>query len=204
MAKSPAKVNSFLNDLLIASKPSALKEYAEVQAFARKLGAGFDIQRWDWAYYSEKLKNEKFSLTDELIKPYFSLDKVEAGIFDLTRKLYGLTYQPDTTIPVYHPDVKTFRVFDRDGTFLALLYLDYFPRESKQGGAWMTNYLEQHRQDGEDMRPHVSLVMNFTKPTESKPSLLTYDEVRTFMHEFDMLLSMFSKCLLELSCQRLP
>lgn len=195
MARSTSKVNDFLSNLLKESKPAALKEYAEVQAFAHKLGAGFDIQRWDWAYYSEKLKNEKFSLTDEMIKPYFRLEKVEAGIFDLTHKLYGITFQADTTIPVYNPNVKTYRVFDQDGSFLALLYLDYFPRESKQGGAWMTNYLEQHRQDSKDVRPHVSLVMNFTKPTESRPSLLTYDEVRTFMHEFGHALhSIFSKC----------
>lgn len=195
MAKSPSRVNDFLSSLLKESKPAAQKEYAEVQAFARKHGADFDIQRWDWPYYSEKLRNERFSFTDEMIKPYFRLEKVEAGIFSLAQKLYGITFQADTTIPVYNPDVRTYRVFDQDGSLLALLYLDYFPRESKQGGAWMTNYLEQHRQDNKDVRPHVSLVMNFTKPTETKPSLLTYDEVRTFMHEFGHALhSMFSTC----------
>jgi peptidyl-dipeptidase Dcp len=195
MAKTPEKVNSFLLDLLNESKPAAIKEYAEVQAYAGKLGADFELQRWDWAYYSEKLKNEKFSITDELTKPYFRLERVEIGIFDLAHKLYGITFQADTSIPVYNPEVKTFRVFDEDDSLLALLYVDYFPREGKQGGAWMTNYLEQHKSGGKDTRPHVSLVMNFTKPTESKPSLLTYDEVRTFLHEFGHALhSIFSNC----------
>ena len=195
MAKTPERVNTFLQDLLKESKPAALKEYAEVQAYARKLGAAFELQRWDWAYYSEKLKNEKFSITDEMTRPYFRLEKVEAGIFDLANKIYGITFQADTSIPVYNPEVRTYRVFDEDGSLLALLYIDYFPREGKQGGAWMTNYLEQNKSDGKDTRPHVSLVLNFTKPTASKPSLLTYDEVRTFLHEFGHALhSIFSNC----------
>lgn len=194
MAKTPEKVDAFLADLLEESKPEASKEYVEVQTFARKLGADFEIQRWDWPYYSEKLRNEKFSITDEMTKPYFQLEKVEAGIFGLANRLYGITFEADTSISVYHADVKTFKVKDTDGSLLALLYIDYFPRESKQGGAWMTNYLEQHRLDGRDVRPHVSLVMNFTKPTADKPSLLTYDEVRTFLHEFGHALhSMFSR-----------
>jgi len=184
-----------LKELLDASLPMARKEYAEVQDFARKSGAGFKLQRWDWSYYSEKLRNEKFSITDEMTKPYFRLEKVEEGIMGLANKLYGLTFLPDTTLPVYNNDVRAFQVFDGDGSFLAILYLDYFPREGKQGGAWMTNYLEQHQVNGKDYRPHVSLVFNFTKPTESKPSLLTYDEVRTFLHEFGHSLhSMLSNC----------
>lgn len=195
MAQNPSKVNAFLEELLTASKPAAIKELSEVQEYADKHGAHFKLQRWDWAYYSEKLKNERFSYTDEMIKPYFRLEQVEKGIFDLANKLYGITLQSDTTIPVYNPEVKTYRVFDEDGTYLALLYVDYFPRESKQGGAWMTNYLDQHRLKGEDIRPHVSLVLNFTKPTESMPSLLTYDEVRTYLHEFGHALhSIFSEC----------
>ncbi len=195
MAKTPDKVSTFLNDLLRDSKPTAIREYDEVQAYARKIGADFEIQRWDWAYYAEKLKNEKFSITDEMTKPYFRLENVESGIFNLAGKLYGITFRSDTTIPVYHKDVKTFRVFDEDGSMLALLYVDYFPREGKQGGAWMTNYLEQHRSDGNNIRPHVSLVLNFTKPTATKPSLLTYDEVRTFLHEFGHALhSILSNC----------
>jgi peptidyl-dipeptidase Dcp len=180
---------------LDASLPLARREYDEVQAYAQKHGAKFELQRWDWTYYSEKLKDEKFSITDELTKPYFRLEKVEEGIFGLSNKLYGLTFKPDTTIPVYNPNVKAYQVYDEDGSFLALLYLDYFPRESKQGGAWMTNYQEQHQLDGKNIRPHVSLVFNFTKPTESKPSLLTYDEVGTFLHEFGHSLhSIFSNC----------
>jgi peptidyl-dipeptidase Dcp len=195
MAKTAENVNTFLSDLLKESKPAAVKEHDEVQAFARKLGANFELQRWDWAYYSEKLKNHRFSFTDEMTKPYFRLEKVEAGIFDLANKLYGITFQVDTTIPVYNSEVKTYRVFDQDSSLLALLYVDYFPREGKQGGAWMTNYLEQYKMNGKDIRPHVSLVLNFTNPTESKPSLLTYDEVRTYLHEFGHALhSIFSNC----------
>jgi len=139
MARTPGRVNTFLEDLLQESKPAAMKEYAEVQAYGSKHGVDFKLQRWDWAYYSEKLKNEKFSFTDEMIKPYFRLENVEAAIFNLATILYGISFQPDSALPVYHPDVKTYRVIDQDGTFLALLYVDYFPRESKQGGAWMTN-----------------------------------------------------------------
>jgi len=195
MAKSSQKVNDFLSDLLDASMPAARADYKEVQKYAIKQGASDEIQRWDWAYYSEKLKNEKFSITDEMTKPYFRLEKVEEGVFGLAGKLYGISFRVDSTVPVYHPDVRAYQVFDENGTFLALLYLDYFPREGKQGGAWMTNYLEQHRVEGRDVRPHVSLVLNFTKPTESQPSLLTYDEMRTFLHEFGHALhSIFSEC----------
>ncbi len=195
MAKTPEKVNSFLQELLDASMPVAKKEYAEVQDFARKSGARFELQRWDWSYYSEKLKNEKFSLSDEMIKPYFQLEKVEAGVLGLATKLYGLTFVADTAVPVYHPDVRAYQVFDENKDFVALLYLDFFPREGKQGGAWMTNYREQFKIKGEDFRPHVSLVMNFTKPTETRPSLLTYDELRTLLHEFGHSLhSMLSEC----------
>jgi len=192
MAETPETVNDFLHNLL---EPSALKEYQEVQEYASRNGAEFKLQKWDWAYYSEKLKNEKFSFTDEMIKPYFRLENVEKSIFDLANKLYGIKFTEDQSIPVYHPEVKVYRVFDDDGSFLALLYIDYFPRESKQGGAWMTNYLEQYIMKGDDVRPHISLVLNFTKPTETMPSLLTYDEVRTFLHEFGHSLhSIFSKC----------
>jgi peptidyl-dipeptidase Dcp len=195
MAGTPDAVNTFLQGLLQASRPAALREYAELQAYARELGADYVLERWDWSYFSEKLKEARFSFSDEMIKPYFRLENVEAGIFALAGKLYGITFLPDSNIPVYHPVVRTYRVCDEDGALLALLYLDYFPRESKQGGAWMTTYLEQHRKNGRDIRPHVSLVMNFTKPTESRPSLLTYEEVRTFLHEFGHALhSIFSRC----------
>lgn len=195
MAKSPDKVTAFLNDLLKQSKPAAEREFEEVQAFVAKTGVEFQLQRWDWSYYSEKLKDAKFSVTDEMTKPYFQLEKVEKGVFDLAHKLYGISFHADPTIPVYHPDVKVYRVSDQDGSFLALLYVDFFPRDGKQGGAWMTNYLEQYKEQGKDVRPHVSLVLNFTKPTATKPSLITYDEVRTFLHEFGHALhSILSDC----------
>jgi peptidyl-dipeptidase Dcp len=195
MAQNPEKVSGFLRELLDASLPLTRTEFNEVRAYARKNGATFNLERWDWTYYSEKLKKEKFLITDEIIKPYFRLEKVEEGILGLAGRLYGLTFKPDTSIPVYNPEVKAYQVFDADDSFLALLYLDYFPREGKQGGAWMTNYLEQYKMDEKNIRPHVSLVFNFTKATESKPSLLTYDEVRTFLHEFGHSLhSIFSNC----------
>lgn len=195
MARKPEAVNQFLSDLLRASRPVAENDYKEVQEYASAHGGQFTVQRWDWSYYSEKLKNEKFSVTDEMIKPYFQLERVVSGVFDLATRLYGITFVSDNSIPVYHPDVKTFRVLDHDGSFLALLYTDYFPRDSKQGGAWMTNYLEQYLESGSDVRPHVSLVMNFTKPSGTKPSLLTYEEVRTFLHEFGHAMhSILSRC----------
>jgi peptidyl-dipeptidase Dcp len=184
MAENPEKVSRFLQEVLDASLPSARNEAAELQEFARRQNAGIAIQRWDWSYYAEKLKKEKFAISDEIIKPYFRLENVENAIFELIGRMYGLSFKSTVEIPVYHPGVKTFEVHDSDGRFLALLYLDYFPRESKQGGAWMTNYQEQHKMDSDDVRPHVSLVFNFTRPTENQPSLLTYDELRTFLHEF--------------------
>jgi peptidyl-dipeptidase Dcp len=195
MAENPEKVSRFLREVLDASMPAALFEYVELQEFARRQDADITLQRWDWSYYAEKLKMEMFAVSDEIIKPYLRLENVEKAIVKLFGRLYGLSFINTAEIPVYHPDVKTFEVHGRDGRFLALLYLDYFPRESKQGGAWMTNYLEQHKKDSGDTRPHVSLVFNFTKPTETQPSLLTYDELRTFLHEFGHAMhSMLSDC----------
>ena len=184
MAKSPERVNQFLQQLLDASLPFAKKDVMAVEEYARKTGFNDSLQRWDFAYYSEKLKTASFDISDEMTKPYFQLEKVKEGIFDLTRKLYGLTYKRNKEIPVYHKDVEAYEVFDNDGSFLAVLYLDFFPRESKQGGAWMTSYLEQHVENGRDIRPHISVVTNFTRPTASKPALLTFNEVTTFLHEF--------------------
>ncbi len=195
MAETPERVNAFLNELLKASMPVALKEYSELQEFARNLGADFVLQRWDWLYYAEKLKKERFTVNDELTKPYFSLEKVEQAIFNLIHKLYGLRFVLKSDLPVYHHDVKAYEVIDESGRFMALLYLDYFPRKGKQGGAWMTNYLGQYMKDSKDVRPHVSLVFNFTKPAGTKPSLLTYEEFRTFLHEFGHALhSILSEC----------
>lgn len=183
MAKTPGTVNKFLDDLLAASLPFAKKEFSEVQEFATGNGADFEIQRWDWYYYSEKLKKQKYDINDEMLKPYFKLGNVKKGIFSLVNELYGISFRKNSDIPLYHTDVETYEVIDQDGNNIAILYLDFFPRESKLGGAWMTNYLEQYKINNEDIRPHVSLVFNFTKPTDATPSLLTYDEVQTFLHE---------------------
>jgi peptidyl-dipeptidase Dcp len=195
MAENPGRVNRFLQEVLDASLPAARDEYAELQSFARKNDAGIALQRWDWSFYAEKLKMEKYAVSDEIIKPYLRLENVGKAIFDLFGRLYGLNFKNTTEIPVYHPDVKTFEVYEEDGRFLALLYLDFFPREGKQGGAWMTSYLEQHKINSDNIRPHVSLVFNFTRPTETLPSLLTYDELRTFLHEFGHAMhSILSEC----------
>jgi peptidyl-dipeptidase Dcp len=184
MAKSSEKVNGFLNELFEKSFPFAQKEVEEVAAFAQNLGLEEPLQRWDFSYYSEKYKKSLFDLDEEMTKPYFQLDKVKDAIFDLTNTLWGLTYKPNAEIPIYHPDVKAYEVFDKDGSFLSVLYLDFHPRKSKQGGAWMTSFREQKRENGSDVRPHISVVCNFTEPTTSRPSLLTYNEVTTFLHEF--------------------
>lgn len=195
MAASPEAVNSFLAQLLSASHPFALSEKKEVEDFARKQGFQGELQRWDWSYYSNKLKQEKYALDDEMLKPYFQLEKVQQGVFGLATRLYGLTFREVNNIPKYHEDVKTFEVYDRDGQFLAILYTDFFPRESKGGGAWMTEFRGQHKVNDQDIRPLVSIVMNFTKPTPNTPSLLTFDEVTTFLHEFGHALhGMLSQC----------
>lgn len=196
MAESTERVNTFLEDLLKASMPVAQKEFEEMQNFAKSEGLSDDLQAWDWSFYSEKLKKQKYDIDDEATRPYFELEKVEKGVFDLATTLYGITLKANTTVPVYHPDVKVFEAYDANGAFLSLLYMDYFPRESKKGGAWMTEYQQQCINDaGENIRPHVSLVFNFTKPTKTKPSLLTYTEVTTLLHEFGHgLHGMLSNC----------
>ncbi len=195
MAETPEKVEHFLEDLHLASKPFAEKEFAEVQEFATKAGLEGRVQRWDWAYYSEKLKSEKFDYTDEETKPYLQLEKVIDGVFGLAQKLYGLRLQENKDIEVYHPEVSAFEVFDEQNQFIAVLYLDFFPRESKRSGAWMTDYRSQSNVAGKQVRPHVSLVTNFSKSTETSPSLLTFDEVTTFLHEFGHgLHGMLSQC----------
>lgn len=184
MAQTPDTVFQFLEELFEASHPYALKEKEEVEQLARKTGFEGTLERWDWAYYSNKLKLEKYALSDEMLKPYFQLEQVQKGVFGLATVLYGLKFRENRQIPVYHEDVKAFEVYDRDDSFLAVLYVDFFPRESKSGGAWMTEYRPQYVKDGKDVRPVISLVMNFTKPTDQKPALLTFDEVTTFLHEF--------------------
>ena len=186
MAENSANVYNLLNQLIEAYMPVARKEAAEVEAFARKSeGANFQLQSWDWSYYSDKLRKAKYDMDTELLRPYFQLSKVQEGIFGLATRLYGITFKENSEIPVYHPDVKAYEVLDEDGSFLAVLYTDYHPRASKQSGAWMTGYKEQWKdENGVNSRPHVSITMNFTKPTAERPALLTMSEVETFLHEF--------------------
>lgn len=186
MAENSENVYKLLNDLLEAYTPTARQEVEEIRALARELeGEDFELMPWDFSYYAEKLKNRKFSLDEEALRPYFELSRVKAGVFGLATRLYGITFKENKEIPVYHPDVQAYEVFDRDGSFLAVLYTDFHPREGKRSGAWMTSYKEQWIDDnGCNSRPHVSVTMNFTKPTKDKPALLTFSEVNTFLHEF--------------------
>jgi len=184
MATNPAGVYKLLDDLYEASFNKANQEKAEVQDYAKRNGFTGEIMPWDWTYYSEKLKVEKFDLNDEMLKPYFELSKVVDGVFGLATELYGITFKPNRNIPVYNEEVIPYEVFDADGKFLAVLYTDFHPRAGKQGGAWMNDFKGQWKENGVDSRPHITIVMNFTRPTESKPALLTFDEVETLMHEF--------------------
>lgn len=184
MAQSADKVNAFLNELFEKSFPFAQEDVAQVAAFAKQQGLEGELQRWDFAYYSEKLKTSLFDLNEEMTKPYFQLEKVKTGIFDLTNKLWGLSYKLNKDIPVYHPDVFAYEVFNRDEQVISVLYLDFHPRKGKQGGAWMTSFRDQYMENGQNIIPHVSVVCNFTPPTASRPSLLTFNEVTTFLHEF--------------------
>jgi len=184
MAESPDTVKQFLSELLEKAMPAALRERDEVLAYARKRDGLQELQSWDSAYYSEKLKQEKFELDDELLKPYFELDKVLSGVFEIASRLFGLRFEPDAGIPTYHKEVKAYRVLGDTGDLRAVFYADFHPRPGKRGGAWMTSFKPQFRKDGQDERPHVSIVCNFTRPTETMPSLLTFDEVTTLFHEF--------------------
>lgn len=196
MAGDVTHVYGLLDQLLACYMPAARKEVAAIADVASEMeGAAFQMEPWDFAFYAQKLKMRRYALDPEMLRPYFELSKVKAGIFSLAERLYGITFRENKDIPVYHPDVTAYEVFDRDGAFLAVFYADFYPREGKQPGAWMTSYKEQWREaDGTDSRPHVSVVMNLTKPTPTKPSLLTLGEVETFLHEFGHALhGMFSK-----------
>ena len=184
MAQSPKEVKAFLADLLTKSKPAAEREFKELEAFAKKLDGIDQLQKWDGSYYSEKLKQELFSLDDELLKPYFKLENVLNGVFEVAEKLYGLRFIEVSTIDKYHTDVKTYEVKDEKDNFVSVFYADFFPRKGKRNGAWMTSFKPQYIKDGKNERPHVSIVCNFTKPTATKPSLLTFNEVTTLFHEF--------------------
>lgn len=186
MASNVANVYKLLDDLIDAYKPTAVAEKEELKQMAKRMnGEDFKLMPWDGAFYSHKLQLEKYNVDAEMVRPYFELSKVIKGVFGLATRLYGITFRENKDIPVYHPDVKAYEVFDKDGSYLAVLYADFYPRKGKQGGAWMTSYQDQWiNQKGENIRPHVSLVMNFTKPTADKPALLTLGEVETFLHEF--------------------
>ncbi|MDM1296892.1 M3 family metallopeptidase [Empedobacter falsenii] len=184
MAKTPTTVLDFLNDLLTKAKPFAEKEIEELTAFAKETDGIKTLQRWDHAYYAEKLKQKKFSLSDEELKPYFQLENVIQGAFDVATKLYGITFKEIHNIDKYNDEVTTYEVLDKNGAFLSLLYADFFPRAGKRPGAWMTSYREASNVNGNTKRPHVSIVCNFTKPTKDTPSLLTFQEVTTLFHEF--------------------
>lgn len=186
MAQNSQNVYNLLNQLLEAYTPTALQEVKEVQGFAiGKEGRNITLMPWDWSYYADKLKDAKYDLNDEMLKPYFELENVKKGIFGLATDLYGITFQKNEAIPVYHPEVEAFEVKDADGRMLAILYTDFHPRSGKRSGAWMTEFKGQWREkNGEDSRPHITIVTNFSRPSGNQPALLTYDEVETFIHEF--------------------
>ncbi|MEE2744265.1 MAG: M3 family metallopeptidase [Bdellovibrionota bacterium] len=184
MAEEAKQVEELIDTLVKYAKPFAEEEMRELGEFSKGLGGPDKIEAWDYAFYHEKLKKKKFDIDDELLKPYFDLDNVLRGIFEIVNRLYGLVYTPVDTIPTYHPDVKVYEVSDKDGKYMGLFYADFFPRKGKKGGAWMTNLKGQYKDQNLDNRPHVAIVCNFTKPTETKPSLLNFKEVLTFFHEF--------------------
>ena len=184
MAETKENVYRLLDQLRDAYMPVARAEYDELQQFADSLGFYATLQAWDWSYYSEKLKNEKYALSDDELRPYFELENVKKGVFNLANKLYGLKFVKNPNIQVYHPEVDAYDVFDAKGKFLAVYYCDFHPRDGKRGGAWMNDYKPQYRDGKTDSRPHIVNVMNFTRATAEKPALLTYDEVETFLHEF--------------------
>ena len=184
MAETPENVIAFSNNLLEKAKPAAIKEFNNLEAYAKKLDGIDQLQKWDGAYYSEKLKKELFDLDQEILKPYFKLENVIGGVFEIANRLFDLQFEEVSNIDKYHEDVKTYNVTDTKGNFIAVFYADFHPRKGKRNGAWMTSYKSQQIKNGKNERPHVSIVCNFTKPTETKPSLLTFNEVTTLFHEF--------------------
>jgi len=184
MAKTPEKVEAFLNELLEKAKPAAINEFSELESFAKDLDQIDQLQKWDGTYYAEKLKQKRFDLDDEQLKPYFKLENVIKGVFTVSEKLYGLYFEEISSIDKYHEDVLTYKVTNDKGELVSIFYADFFPRAGKRNGAWMTSYKPQYVKNGENSRPHISIVCNFTKPTKSKPSLLTFNEVTTLFHEF--------------------
>lgn len=184
MAKSAENVNEFLEDLKVKAKPSAVKQRDDLATFAKDLDGITTLQKWDTAYYSEKLKQKLFAIDDELLRPYFQLDKVLDGVFTISKKLFGLSFEKRTDVDTYHPDVTVWQVSDANGKEQGLLYTDFHPRPGKRDGAWKTGYRSQEKRNGKDIRPHISIVCNFSRPSKDKPSLLTFNEVTTLFHEF--------------------
>ncbi len=184
MAKTPEKVEVFLKELLQKAKPAAKREFANLQNFTKELDGIEQLEKWDSAYYSEKLKQNLFDLDDEKLKPYFKLENVIQGVFKVSEKLYGLNFEEIHNIDKYHEEVLTYKVTNEKGDFISIFYADFFPRPGKRNGAWMTSYKPQSIKNGVNERPHISIVCNFTKPTKTKPSLLTFNEVTTLFHEF--------------------
>ena len=184
MAETPEKVQAFLNEILEKAKPAAEREFKQLEDFAKELDGIEQLQKWDGSYYSEKLKQKLFNLDDEILKPYFKLENVIDGVFKVSEKLFGLQFEEVFDIDKYHEEVKTFKVYDAEKNFISLFYADFHPRAGKRGGAWMTSFKSQYKRGEENVRPHISNVCNFTKPTKSKPSLLTFNEVTTLFHEF--------------------
>ncbi len=184
MAKTPENVYAFLDEIREPALKMANKEADELQQMIDAEGGHFELQPWDWWYYAEKLKKQKYDLDEEQLRPYFKLDNVREGMFGLANKLYGLTFKKLDNVPVYHPDAVAYEVFDADGSHKGILYMDFFPRASKSGGAWMTSYRKQSRRNGENVPPVISMVMNFSKPSGDKPALLSFEEVSTMFHEF--------------------
>jgi len=185
MAKNATGVFGLLDRLADAFGEVARNEVKAVAAFAtEEEGKPIDLQPWDWSFYADKLKDDHYGVNDEMTRPYFELENVKKGVFGLATELYGLQFVPNPNIQVYHPEVEAFDVLDEQGNFLSVLYTDFHPRDGKRSGAWMTSFKNQYIKEGVDSRPHVTIVMNFTRPTENKPALLTFDEVETFLHEF--------------------
>ena len=194
-AENQENVYNLLNQLRDSYMPAAKNEVKELQDYAKELGFEGELQSWDFSYYSKKLKDAKYAISDDLLRPYFELETVKQGVFDLANRLYGLTFKLNKDIQVYNPEVSAYDVFDADGNFLAVYYTDFHPRDGKRGGAWMNDFQPQYVRNGVDHRPHIVNVMNFTRPTADKPALFTYDEVETFLHEFGHALhGMLSRC----------
>jgi len=195
MAKTPSKVYDFLNNIWLKALPAAKKEVTELQKIVDKEKGGFDIEAWDWWYYAEKLRKEKYDLDEEQLRPYFELQNVRKGAFEVASKLYGLEFKERFDIPKYHDDAQVFEVLDEDGSHRAILYMDFFPRASKRSGAWMSSFRKQSNKNGKNITPIITIVCNFSKPSGDKPALLTYEEVTTLFHEFGHgLHGMLSEC----------